>query len=281
MPRGRFAGRVHFMPELAEVEYYKRQWEPALGSKILEVQIQHGHRVFRGSDTHSLASHLPGETFRDAHSHGKQMLFRFGEDGWLGVHLGMAGKLIRHARAEHVTHKHDQLTLFTSRDALVFRDTRTFGRIRWEMSPAYPQWWCNLPPELLSDGFAREDLKRTLNRHPRSPLKSLLLDQRYFPGIGNWMADEILWRAAIHPEAASRDLSEDQIKALFRRIREVCRDALRVIAPDWSPPPSSWLFPHRWKDGGTCPKTGQPLKRIPVGGRTTCYSPARQKHPPA
>jgi formamidopyrimidine-DNA glycosylase len=59
-------------------------------------------------------------------------------------------------------------------------------------------------------------------------------------------------------------------------LQEVCRDAMRVIAPDWSRPPEDWLFNHRWRDGGICPRTGRPLQREPIGGRTTCWSPAWQ-----
>ncbi len=250
-----------------------------MGSRIREVRILHDHRVFRGSDTRRLQSELSGRFFRAAQACGKQMLFRFDRDGWLGVHLGMAGKLLRVPAGQYDSHKHDQLVLVTGRDRLVFRDTRTFGRIRWEISPDPPSWWVSAGPDLVSPDYKREDLESVLTKHSKTPLKSLLLDQRYFPGIGNWMADEILWRAALHPELTGRDLTDGQVKSLYRRLREVCRDALQVIAPDWSQPPRSWLFSHRWKDGGICPKTRKALERIQVGGRTTCYSPARQKKP--
>jgi len=265
------------MPELAEVEYFKRRWEAAVGSRIVEVRALHGHRVFRGSDTHHLAATLTGRRLQSAEARGKQMLFRFGEDGWLGIHLGMAGKLFREESSEYTRHKHDPLVLATSREVLVFRDTRTFGRIRWQASLELPHWWTSIGPDLLSKDFKRADLETVLRKHAGSPLKPILLDQRYFPGIGNWMADEILWRSAIHPESRAGDLDQSQVKALYRRIRAVCRDALKVIAPDWSRPPDTWLFNHRWKDGGSCPKTGEPLRRIQVGGRTTCFSPARQR----
>ena len=91
------------------------------------------------------------------------------------------------------------------------------------------------------------------------------------------MADEILWRAAIHPRQLAGDLSPAQTTALYREIRTVCRDAMRVIGKDWSDPPDSWLFNHRWKKGGTCPHTGAKLQHATIGGRTTCWSPARQK----
>jgi formamidopyrimidine-DNA glycosylase len=59
-------------------------------------------------------------------------------------------------------------------------------------------------------------------------------------------------------------------------IREVCTDALRVIGKDWSDPPDTWLFNHRWEKGGRCPRTRGPLLHATIGGRTTCWSPRRQ-----
>jgi formamidopyrimidine-DNA glycosylase len=91
------------------------------------------------------------------------------------------------------------------------------------------------------------------------------------------MADEILWRAAIHPRQASGELSAAQVKALYRETRWVCREALRIIGEKWDDPPDSWLFNHRWRKGGTCPRTGVKLQHATIGGRTTCWSPARQR----
>jgi formamidopyrimidine-DNA glycosylase len=101
--------------------------------------------------------------------------------------------------------------------------------------------------------------------------------QERFPGIGNWMADEILWRAAIHPRQPAGSLDAVCTKTLYREIRWVCREALRIIGRKWDDPPDSWLFNHRWQKGGTCPRTGAKLQHAAIGGRTTCWSPARQK----
>ncbi len=108
--------------------------------------------------------------------------------------------------------------------------------------------------------------------------------QDRFPGIGNWMADEILWRAQIHPAQPAGSLTPSETKTLYREIRTVCRNAMTRIAGqgDLIPHdlnvgiPDSWLFNHRWRDGGTCPRTKVPLERADIGGRTSCWSPARQ-----
>jgi formamidopyrimidine-DNA glycosylase len=105
--------------------------------------------------------------------------------------------------------------------------------------------------------------------------------QERFPGIGNWMADEILWRGGIHPKRLAGSLTPAEIKTLHQETRWVAAHALKLLGaaktsvlPD---PPKTWLFPHRWEDGGKCPKTGASLVREGIGGRTTCWSPGRQK----
>ena len=83
------------MPELAEVEYFRRRWDCGLGQKILTVELHDGKRLFRGNDVRHLGNTLSGATLLGSEARGKQMLFRFSKQGWLGVHLGMTGELRR------------------------------------------------------------------------------------------------------------------------------------------------------------------------------------------
>lgn len=267
------------MPELAEVEHYRRQWLPALGERVKRVHVQARARVYRATEPEAVARLIGGKVFREAHAHGKQMLFRFGSETWLHIHLGMAGKLERGAPAM-VPATHDHLVLFTRNHALTFNDYRMFGRVILIGSKEPPSFWTNLPPMPHDSAFTRGHLAVFLERRGRAPVKAVLLMQEHFPGIGNWMADETLWRARVHPACPAGKIRGRKLSDLHKALREVTEDALRVIAPDWSDPPDSWLFNHRWKDGGMCPATGKPLRRETIGGRTTCYSPAWQKWPP-
>ena len=267
------------MPELAEVEYYRRQWLPALGDAVTRVHLHPRARVFRSTDPRQIPAAVEGRAFREAHAHGKQLLFRFGSDTWLHVRLGMAGKLERGDPAM-VPGKHDHLVLFTEARALAFNDYRMFGSAVLLRSAGLPSFWRGLPPMPHEPGFTRGALAAFLRRRAKAPIKAVLLMQEQFPGIGNWMADEALWRARLHPACPAGAVAGRKLSDLHRTLREVTEDALRVIAPDWSDPPDDWLFNHRWRDGGTCPATGKPLRRETIGGRTTCYSPARQKLPP-
>jgi len=221
------------MPELAEVEYFRKQWNSGLGKLIDAVEIHPKARIFRGTDAAGLVRAMTGAKLERSEARGKQMLFvakKRGsrKHGWLGLHLGMTGKL-RVESPDFKPAKHDHLVLRQAKQALVFEDARLFGRVLFAESSDAPSWWAKLPPDLLSSAFTAKDLEIFLKRRARAPVKAVLLMQERFPGIGNWMADEILWRAAIHPRQAAGSLDAARIKTLYREIRWVCREALRII----------------------------------------------------
>lgn len=266
------------MPELAEVFFYAHQWKNAIGESVHRLHIHPQTRLFRNCPADHLDA-LRGRTLREIRTHGKQMAFGFDDDLWLGLHLGMAGKLLT-GPAEWVPDKHDHLILYTAQSALVFNDYRQFGKVLLGRQPGQPPHWLKLPPQPHDPPFDFPHFCGLLDAAPRRCLKGALLDQGAFPGIGNWMADEILWRARLHPASVPADLSPAQRRTLFATLKEVCEDALRVIGSSWGDPPPSWLFPHRWKKGGRCPVSGKALQYETIAGRTTCFSPALQKQRP-
>ncbi len=273
------------MPELAEAEFYRERWHRAAkGQAIVGVHTHDGKKLFRGIALPQFKQALTSARFLSSTAAAKQMLFRFSGDIWLGIHLGMSGELSV-GPADYVTRKHDHLALRTRRYTLVFSDPRLFGRIQFHHGKAPPDWWSQIAPAILSSAFTAETVAVFLQRRARTPIKAALLMQARFPGIGNWMADEILWRAAIHPGRPAGSLNTREARRLWRECRAVCRLALRTIAgvggilpPDLNAHiPDTWLFNHRWADGGRCPKTKRRLIREEIGGRTTCWSPGRQK----
>lgn len=268
------------MPELAEVEYYRKRWCPGVGAVVESFEANRTKRLFRDVNFTALEASLPGTRLVESMTKGKQLCFRFGAQQYLGIHLGMTGKLWHAATDSFERAKHDHLVIHVSgNQSLIYTDSRMFGRVRYAASVDKADWWTDLPPEILSDAFTFERVDAFLTRRGKAPLKAVLLMQEMFPGVGNWMADEILWRSRLHPGCRAIQLNTKQRKDLYVVIREVCADALSVIGEDWSTPPDDWLFNHRWKDGGRCPRTGVMLQRETIGGRTTCWSPKWQKMP--
>lgn len=268
------------MPELAEVEYYRRRWDAGLGSSVLRVLVHPKAGVFKTASAADVVRHLSGAKLLASEAAAKQMLFRFSGDAWLGIHLGMTGELLV-AAPDHEPRKSDHLVLVQRDRALVFSDPRMFGRVQFHCGPDAPDWWTSIAPSVLSPAFTPDSVAAFLRRRARTAIKPVLLMQEKFPGVGNWMADEILWRAAIHPKRPAGSLTEKESAALHRETRWVAENALKIIgrssAATLPDPPKTWLFPHRWENGGVCPRTGVPLVREEIGGRTTCWSPARQK----
>ena len=81
------------MPELGEVEYFRRQWHLACGETVRDVAVHPQSRVFRDCPAAGVRRELTGARLEDSRSHGKQLLFAFSGGRWLGLHMGMTGNL--------------------------------------------------------------------------------------------------------------------------------------------------------------------------------------------
>src|SRR3977135_3946400 len=115
------------MPELAEVEYFRRQWNAGIGHRVVKIALHAGKRVFRETNTRALREELAGARLLTSEARGKRMLFRFSNENWLGLHLGMSGKM-QTARPDFRPQKHDHFVFYQRERARVFPDARQFGR---------------------------------------------------------------------------------------------------------------------------------------------------------
>mmetsp|Transcript_35474 Transcript_35474/g.43815 ORF Transcript_35474/g.43815 Transcript_35474/m.43815 type:complete len:292 (-) Transcript_35474:31-906(-) len=129
---------------------------------------------------------------------------------------------------------------------LAFTDPRRLGRIRLRLSnPLKQPPLCALGSDPVLDPLPFSEFKQAVSRCG-TPIKALLLNQNGpFCGIGNWIADEVLYQAEIHPSAKGTTLSETQVQSLYVKIIYVCKHAVQVNA-DSSKFPSSWMFHYRW-----------------------------------
>ena len=303
------------MPEFAEVEFYRKRWAlAATGERVADVVLHEKKKLLRHIDPARFRTALIGSILESSEARAKQMLFRFERkkgaaserDVWLGIHLGMSGELTVQSPT-YRPGKHDHLVIVTKMlegthpsaprqarlvtlrnsagHSLVLNDPRMFGRVLFHVGSNPPEWWTKIAPAILSPAFTVPTVAEFLRRRRRAPIKAVLLMQERFPGVGNWMADEILWRAQLHPARAAGALTSSEVRRLWRECRHVCRLALGAIAGRGNelPPdlnvniPNTWLFKHRWQRGGKDPITRTPLVHATIGGRTTCWSPARQK----
>ena len=198
--------------------------EPA-GIALTSYAVTSWAATYPDTDPKAIVQHLTGSQFLRSYARGKQMLFKFSCENWIGIHLGMTGEL-RIEPAAFLPAKHDHFLLRQTRRALVFCDARLFGRVRLHRGKDFPDWWLASGPDLLADQFNQPFVDAFLDRHGRAPIKAVILKQDGFAGVGNWMADEILWRAKITPARLAGKLRPHERHSIHEQTKFVAREAM-------------------------------------------------------
>ena len=271
------------MPELPEVESARTVIErAALEREIVGVD---------DSDTYECRPHRPGEIraamlgrqFTAVHRRGKSMWLDTSGNGGsaapgpaLGIHLGMSGKIViaggRGGDIEGGDYWERGRTsgdyrftrfsvMFADGESLLLIDPRRLGRVRLD------------PPVDALGPDAREISRAQFSAafaRGTAPAKARLLDQDAIAGIGNLLADEILWQARVHPGRPVGSLSSAEEERLRRATHAVIETAIRGGGVH-----TLELIPARHK-GGTCPRDHVPLHTGIYGGRTSWWCPAEQ-----
>jgi len=288
------------MPELPEVESARAVIERrALGRKIVEVD---------DSDSYVCRPHAPGEIraallgrkLTVAHRRGKSMwvetsasehrtrtdrgVERVGSAAGrsrtpgptLGIHLGMSGKIViadtdgtetdggdywERGRAKgDFRFRRFELT-FADGGSMLLIDPRRLGRVR--LDP---------PVEKLGPDAAAITPAEFRNAFSRgtAPLKARLLDQESIAGVGNLLADQILWAAKLNPKVRVDELTRAETDRLQRATKKAVADAIKGGGVH-----TLSVIPYR-KAGASCPRDGAPMVRGTVGGRTTWWCSREQ-----
>jgi formamidopyrimidine-DNA glycosylase len=260
------------MPELPEVETFKRYLDAtSLHQRIRDVNVLSSD-LLEGVSARELTHQLKGRQFESSKRHGKHLFVRTDKDLWLRLHFGMTGCL-RYFKDKETAPSHTRVLFVFEKDyRLAFDDQRKFGEIGLIKDVDEFLEERALGPDALDVDIA--EFKDLLGKH-RSPVKSILLNQRLIAGIGNIYADEILFHACIHPSTQIARLSEKDRKRLFRAMRRVLKKAIEYRA-DPACMPKLWLLPHRGR-AGKCPRCGRELKSAKVGGRTAWFCSHCQK----
>ena len=169
---------------------------------------------------------------------------------------------------------HDRITFTLGRDRqLRYRDQRKLKGLWLADDAAVARTLEAQGPDAAAIG--RDEFDAALARR-RGTVKSGLTDQSVLAGIGNLLADEILWRARLHPARQARDLTEGERRRLHTDMRRVLRSSMKA---DCVPPRRSWLTGHRDDADPTCPRCGTGLHRDRVAGRGTVWCPNCQPPP--
>ncbi|MEP6610981.1 MAG: Fpg/Nei family DNA glycosylase [Mucilaginibacter sp.] len=121
--------------------------------------------------------------------------------------------------------------------------------------------------------FDEKYLEEKLNK-TKTPVKTLLMDQKVLRGIGNAYADEILYDAKLSPFSVSNKIPAAKVKQLAKSIKKVLEDAEKQIlknTPDIiSGEFRDFMLVHQPKRKQT--PAGETIHQKPVGSRKTYYT---------
>jgi formamidopyrimidine-DNA glycosylase len=259
------------VPEILEIEYYRRLARSALGRVIVAVDAPDAWYLKRGLTAGEVTAALVGATVAADDRIGKLLLLELDTGPTLGLRFGMTGALeVDGARAidrlEYSSNRRAPEWIrfemhFADGGSLRMRDPRRLGGV--ELEPVRAR----LGPDALTVGAAE---LRALLQGSHAPLKARLMDQARLAGLGNLLTDEILWRAALDPARPSGGLEPREVRRLHHHLRTTLLELLERGGSH-----TGDLMPARAR-GASCPRCGAPLLRRTIGGRTT-YSCSRHQ----
>lgn len=275
------------MPELPEAEAVARQIrDRLLGAQLSECQVGREDIVREGLST---LSWYRGARLEDVARYGKSVALGFRNEGelrYIVAELGMTGLLLFHAtKTKHPQHVHVRMSFTGGRESeLRYWNPRRFGRMSLLDQAgldAYRARRFGVDPLVVS----REEFI-SLMETKRGRLKPLLMHQQVIAGIGNIYANEILFRARLHPNREVNRLREATIVTLHEIMQSVLREAISYggssvkdfFAPDGTEGQYKRHHLVYGKEGQPCPNhCGQQIHRL-QSERSSFFCPACQSN---
>ncbi len=288
------------MPELPEVETIRRGLGPLiLKKKIVQVEVDKATKKCFQGDERDVA---PAKV-KEIRRRGKALLIDLDNDYTMMVHLRMTGQLIwRGANEEenfaaghpsknftaNLPNGQTRVSFEFEEGTLYFNDQRKFGFVK--VIPTEEVEQEKFIAELAKEPWEMDvkELFSQCQRHAKSPIKAVLLDQKVIAGLGNIYADESLFYAGVHPAKRAGELSEEQVGLILEGARSVMMESIdsggstmaTYIKPDGSTGSYLENFAKVFRrEGRECVRCGETILKTRVAGRGTHYCPKCQKAP--
>ncbi len=278
------------MPELPEVETVRTALaESVVSHTITGVCFRQFADIMGGISPGVASAALYGRKIIATRRRGKYLIVDLNDGMHVLVHLRMTGRLlVKPSDEPPIRFEHLAIHL-DNRTDLRFGDQRKFGRVLIVDDAAIERLDARLGPEPLHRTFTSSALFQALRTRP-GKLKNVLLDQTAIAGLGNIYVDEALFRAHLHPLRAASSLSIEEATRLHRAIRAVLRQGIANQGTTFSSFENPYGEPGdnarrlqvygRGRKGGACPRCGEHLVRLVVGGRGTTVCPRCQPADP-
>ncbi|MDF3128879.1 DNA-formamidopyrimidine glycosylase family protein [Kiritimatiellaeota bacterium B1221] len=260
------------MPELPEVETWRRlAHRTAVDQTIEQAFCAEDDIIYDRNSPAAVAKILQGQKVIGTSRKGKHCWLDLENGQDLYLHFGMTGSLWWLQPGEpEPSHLKLRLEL-SDGNRLVYRNLRRIGKIRLLDDAAAVPPVSRLGPDPLGDSFPLADLQAQLAKR-KAPVKAVLLDQKVFAGVGNWIADEVCYQAHLNPHTKCDQLTSNQVRELRNSLLKILKKAVAVDA-DADRFPKNWLFHYRWGKKAECDAKGQKILFEQIGGRTTAWVP--------
>ena len=260
------------MPELPEVNTVRKGFaKVALHDRITKVDV-HDDKILRNVTVAGFKKALTGQMFIDTYRQGKYFFGKLDSAKYILFHLGMTGDLVYyHSPDDQPKYERFNIQL-KSGLILGYDDLRKFSDIRVIENLETYLAEINLGPDALL--ISRQDFKN-LYLGKKTPLKSILMNQKLVAGVGNLYADEICFQAKIHPGSTAGALSGKQLNLLYKLMQSILQyacdqDAYYKVYPD------NWFWEWRSDEGRQIKGKGKVAKST-IAGRTTYFVEGYQK----
>lgn len=260
------------MPEVLEIELYRRTMAPIVGRTIATVDAPDDWYLKGGLTAEAAQGLLVGEGISALRRRGKLLLVDLEPSGSvLGLRFGMTGRPLVDDRPppfelEYSSRRTDPAWIrfslgFEGGGRFAMEDPRRLGGV--ELDPSEEA----LGPDVLS--LTRADLCSAAVG--RSAIKAVLLDQSRLAGLGNMLADEVLFRSGIDPARPAASLLPAEIDRLHGAVGAALVELLELGGSH-----TGQLSVDLRHPGAHCPRDGAELTRRTIGGRTTYSCPLHQ-----
>jgi len=280
------------MPELPEVEVVRLFLNSHLiGKTISKLEIISPRSFFGDSNL------VEGQKIISTSRLGKQLSLNLENGLIILFHLKMTGQIIvGDSIFGHPTPKEDKTSLpnkstrlfftFSDGSKLFFNDQRKFGWVKLLTKIELAEFQQNLGVDILSPTFTPKYFYHQLQKTSR-PIKTVLLDQSFFAGVGNIYANDALFLAKIYPISPANKISLKIATLLHHFLVQIMTESIKnggstakdnkYIHPDGSLGQHQFSFQVYQRSGEPCLVCKTPIKRITIGGRGTFYCPKCQK----
>lgn len=277
------------MPELVEVEHFRKLLLPLIrvgggGESKLRIETPSPTKP-KGFPSKEEWDELTEFSVKDVLRKGKllriELECRGHDDRHLYLHMGMTGRISCPGRVlkleslkggDTYPPPHTHLILKSNAHEVAFSDPRLFGKV--VLRPAQVDEFAELAPDALTEEADFDGIVENT-----TAIKKLLLDQRAIvSGMGNWLCDECLYQAQIHPDQTM--LTSSERDSIVEKVKFVLATAVSLMEDEL---PEDWLFHRRWnkkRGGGVKDAKGRPVKWVTSAGRSSAICPSIQKLEP-